>query len=552
MNPVEEDEEDEDEDDDCLPLLPNLQLNCNDDAEEEDCSSTIINGIETKFHKTLSKARHAINKNNEITTTKQNKNNKNNKNEKETLVKRHIDHRSLPELVCGYLKWLSWWIQFGKSMCVSVRLGKLIPKHNLWKSSKQWRVSIEDPFECYDSIRPHDLGWTIRQPQQQTKLLLACETALSTLVNLHNKREPSMRPNDWRLFLKLNDEQIPTMSDNGKSNLSSVGNNEAIDKAEKVAEGKEEDEEDDEKLTGVVVLWNKVGFGFIQQNSDNSNNNNDDDNDDDKTLLFCSKTSILEGDYLLQDSKVQFNKVLNDYNQICIAENVIGGIRFIQNEEANESSHVTNNGKAEEGGGEEDKLLLRDKSKDWICLGCGGTNFSFRTCCYRCDHPKPTNKDDIIYKYPSNAKSHNIIKNDENDKEKEVLDQKEAILWKCNRCMIEISSYKFSCYKQQQQSDACVTSNSRANSGGEGGGGRGGSCKDDYYFTCYCCGVLNINGNEIIKNEENKGSSSPLSPPPTSNTFERNQPFVGNGKGKGNGKGNGKGKGYGKGKGKGF
>jgi hypothetical protein len=36
---------------------------------------------------------------------------------------------------------------------VSLRLGKLLGnRRTIWTNGKQWRLSVEDPFEAYDSV----------------------------------------------------------------------------------------------------------------------------------------------------------------------------------------------------------------------------------------------------------------------------------------------------------------------------------------------------------------------------------------------------------------
>ena len=42
---------------------------------------------------------------------------------------------------------------------MSLRLGRLLPnKRSLWRGTKTWRLSVEDPFEAFDSAKPHDLA----------------------------------------------------------------------------------------------------------------------------------------------------------------------------------------------------------------------------------------------------------------------------------------------------------------------------------------------------------------------------------------------------------
>lgn len=57
--------------------------------------------------------------------------------------------------------------------CVSVRTGQLLPKYDVYKDWKQWRLCIEDPFEV-----THDLG-RVLTPQGlvaiQTEFNRACD-----------------------------------------------------------------------------------------------------------------------------------------------------------------------------------------------------------------------------------------------------------------------------------------------------------------------------------------------------------------------------------------
>jgi hypothetical protein len=53
--------------------------------------------------------------------------------------------------------------------CVSIRQGKLLRKHSLWRGGKAWRLCVEDPFETVDSHRPHDLGQVMTANGQVNK-----------------------------------------------------------------------------------------------------------------------------------------------------------------------------------------------------------------------------------------------------------------------------------------------------------------------------------------------------------------------------------------------
>lgn len=54
-----------------------------------------------------------------------------------------------------------------RNRCVSVHQGTLLPKKQLnWPQDKNWRLSVEDPFETHTSYRPHDLGNVLEQPGQ--------------------------------------------------------------------------------------------------------------------------------------------------------------------------------------------------------------------------------------------------------------------------------------------------------------------------------------------------------------------------------------------------
>mmetsp|Transcript_23277 Transcript_23277/g.23487 ORF Transcript_23277/g.23487 Transcript_23277/m.23487 type:complete len:448 (+) Transcript_23277:456-1799(+) len=50
---------------------------------------------------------------------------------------------------------------------VSIRgTGEVLKKVSVWRKPQLWRLSIEDPFELWDSCRPHDLGQTLSRAQQ--------------------------------------------------------------------------------------------------------------------------------------------------------------------------------------------------------------------------------------------------------------------------------------------------------------------------------------------------------------------------------------------------
>jgi hypothetical protein len=42
--------------------------------------------------------------------------------------------------------------------CLTIRGAGLLAKKDIWHAPKLWRLSIEDPFETHDSLKPHDLG----------------------------------------------------------------------------------------------------------------------------------------------------------------------------------------------------------------------------------------------------------------------------------------------------------------------------------------------------------------------------------------------------------
>ena len=69
------------------------------------------------------------------------------------------DERTVPELLVAYFHWLNRLLDHAGEFTVSLRLGCLLRGcRSLWANGKAWRLSVEDPFEAYDSHRPKDLG----------------------------------------------------------------------------------------------------------------------------------------------------------------------------------------------------------------------------------------------------------------------------------------------------------------------------------------------------------------------------------------------------------
>ena len=72
---------------------------------------------------------------------------------------RPCDERTVPELLVAYFHWLNRLLDHAGEFTVSLRLGCLLRGcRSLWANGKAWRLSVEDPFEAYDSHRPKDLG----------------------------------------------------------------------------------------------------------------------------------------------------------------------------------------------------------------------------------------------------------------------------------------------------------------------------------------------------------------------------------------------------------
>lgn len=89
---------------------------------------------------------------------------------------------SIAKLLLEYFEWLHWLVNRAEGITVSLREGKLLRnKHEIWSSTKLWRLSVEDPFEHHDSILPHDLGQVVSQ-EGQTRLK---DAVLRTLKDLH-------------------------------------------------------------------------------------------------------------------------------------------------------------------------------------------------------------------------------------------------------------------------------------------------------------------------------------------------------------------------------
>ena len=91
------------------------------------------------------------------------------------------DVRSVPELLVAYFAWLAWLLGRAEDHTVSLRRGGLLgPKRALWRNCRLWRVSVEDPFETHDSVKPHDLGQVVT-PEGQALMLRAAREAVALL-----------------------------------------------------------------------------------------------------------------------------------------------------------------------------------------------------------------------------------------------------------------------------------------------------------------------------------------------------------------------------------
>ena len=145
---------DDGEKDEEAPLLPNLQILQleKDAASSDDGAASMIGGLDTRFCGDLREAREAT---------------------KRRYLK--SDSRSVPELFRAYFEWFAWLLEHALDCTVSLKSGRLLsPKRLLWHSCRHWRVSIEDPFETHDSVKPHDLG-IVLTPDGQNKILSACQ-----------------------------------------------------------------------------------------------------------------------------------------------------------------------------------------------------------------------------------------------------------------------------------------------------------------------------------------------------------------------------------------
>jgi len=205
----------EDDDSDIAPVLPNLQIIDRERREREASTSTdgIVAGLDCRFCQDAEFAR-------------------------EWLLagpsggrRKTRDPRSTPVLLSSYFRWLSWLLKNASQWCVSLRLGRLLGgRRHLWSNGKLWRLSVEDPFEAYNSLvrvhmslarvficrlracsyvatlllynsrvpltilpcfsliaqRPHDLGQVVTMQGQQ-KLRDAASAAAEALSTLHEE-----------------------------------------------------------------------------------------------------------------------------------------------------------------------------------------------------------------------------------------------------------------------------------------------------------------------------------------------------------------------------
>ena len=127
----------EDDDSDIAPVLPNLQIIDRERREREASTSTdgIVAGLDCRFCQDAEFAR-------------------------EWLLagpsggrRKTRDPRSTPVLLSSYFRWLSWLLKNASQWCVSLRLGRLLGgRRHLWSNGKLWRLSVEDPFEAYNSL----------------------------------------------------------------------------------------------------------------------------------------------------------------------------------------------------------------------------------------------------------------------------------------------------------------------------------------------------------------------------------------------------------------
>jgi DNA polymerase sigma len=71
-----------------------------------------------------------------------------------------------------------------ETTAVSIRLGNLSLQKTVFKSSRLWRLAIEDPFETHDSYCPHDLGTPMHEIGQN-KVMVALKEAAEKMENMY-------------------------------------------------------------------------------------------------------------------------------------------------------------------------------------------------------------------------------------------------------------------------------------------------------------------------------------------------------------------------------
>ncbi|GMH80109.1 hypothetical protein TL16_g08409 [Triparma laevis f. inornata] len=96
----------------------------------------------------------------------------------------------LATLVAGYFRFYTQHFDVLRGT-VSISRGAQSGKYNksVFPRSKSWRLSVEDPFETYDSVQPHDLGMVIGERGSDVmweELDRAREITESSWTNLFN------------------------------------------------------------------------------------------------------------------------------------------------------------------------------------------------------------------------------------------------------------------------------------------------------------------------------------------------------------------------------
>ena len=109
-------------------------------------------------------------------------------------------HTKMPHLLYGFFNFYSN-IFPQQTVAVSIRFGKcMLQKTSFRKTSKMWRLCVEDPFETFDSHCPHDLGCHLDEPGQ-AKVMQQLTQATITLGNI--LRQDSLNNHSAENFIHL-------------------------------------------------------------------------------------------------------------------------------------------------------------------------------------------------------------------------------------------------------------------------------------------------------------------------------------------------------------